>query len=61
MSRTRFFEYKGEVYMRVIPTKTLFRSTTVHQVVNRGDFFAVNMNSGLLTVLPGGSDANINT
>ena len=47
--------------MRVIPTKTLFRSTTVHQVVNRGDFFAVNMNSGLLTVLPGGSDADINT
>ena len=61
MSKPRFFEYKGEVYMRVIPTKTLFRSTTVHQIVNRGDFFAVNMNSGLLTVLPGGSDASNST
>lgn len=55
--RHRIFSFEGTPFMRVIPSKTLFRSTTIHEVVNRGDFFAVNLQTGVLTVLKGGSDA----
>lgn len=50
------FVFNGVPYMRVTPSKSLFHSTTIHEVVNRGDFFAVNMATGELTVLKGGSD-----
>lgn len=39
--------------MRVVPGKKLFQSTLVHSVVNRGDVFAVDMETGILTILPG--------
>lgn len=42
--------------MRVTPCKMLFRSTTVHEVVCRGDFFAVALDTGILTILKNGSD-----
>jgi hypothetical protein len=50
------FMYQDRPFMKVIPSKTLFRSTTIHEVVNRGDFFAVNMTTGILTVLPQGAN-----
>ena len=53
------FVYDGEPYMRITPCKNLFRSTTVYEVVNRGDFFAVNMNTGVFTILKGGSDEKL--
>jgi hypothetical protein len=59
MSRTsssKIFVYKGVPYMRIIPTKRLFNSTTVHEVVTRGDFFAVNLKNSIFTVLPKGAD-----
>jgi hypothetical protein len=46
------FMYNGVPYMKVTPVKALFNSTMVHEVVNRGDIFVVNMLSGVLTVVP---------
>jgi hypothetical protein len=47
------FLYQGQQHLRVIPGKRLFNSTMVHEVVNRGDVFAVNLETGMLTILPG--------
>lgn len=55
--KSRLFCYKGIPFMRVTPVKALFRSTTVHAVINRGDFFAVNLQTGMLTILPNGADS----
>lgn len=48
-----YFEFNNSVYRKIIPCKTLFRSTTIHEVVNRGDIFALNLTTGVFTVLPG--------
>lgn len=47
------FTYLDQLYIRVIPTKRLFNSTTVHEIVNRGDIFAVRVSDSVLTVIPG--------
>jgi len=47
------FYYKGELYIRAIPGKSLFNSTMIHQVVNRGDVFAVRVSDQTLTIIPG--------
>lgn len=47
------FIYKGELYIRAIPCKRLFNSTTVHEVVNRGDIFALRVSDQQLTIVPG--------
>lgn len=47
------FIYNGELYLRCIPGKQLFRSTMVHEVVNRGDIFALRVSDQLFTVIPG--------
>ena len=44
--------YKDKFYIQVTPVKRLFNSTTVHEVVTRGDIFAVDIASKELTVLP---------
>lgn len=46
-------EYNDRKYMKIIPSKRLFNSTMVHEVVTRGDFFAVDMESKQFTVLGG--------
>ena len=43
----------GRNYYKVIPAKRLFNSTMVHEVITRGDFFAVDIETGTLTVLAG--------
>lgn len=48
-----YFYYKGELYIRTIPGKSLFNSTMVHQVVNRGDVFAMRVSDQTLTIIPG--------
>ena len=53
------FIYKGKVYIRAIPCKRLFNSTTVHEVINRGDFFAVEPATGYLTVIPGDAPVEV--
>ena len=50
----KVFKYKDQEYIRVIPVKKLFNSTMVHEVVNRGDIFAVNLRTYELTIVPGG-------
>lgn len=39
------------IWMRVAPTKTLVRSTMVHEVLTRGDCFVLNLATGVLTVM----------
>lgn len=47
------FIHNGDVYVRAIPGKNLFRSSMVHDVVNRGDVFALRLKDQLLTIIPG--------
>lgn len=54
--KKRIFPYNNAFYVRVRPVKALLRSTTMYEVVTRGDFFAVNVETLELTVLPDGSD-----
>lgn len=49
----RAFIYEGDIYLRVIPVKRMFQSTMVHDVVTRGDVFAVRMKDSSFTVVPG--------
>lgn len=51
----KVFELDGILYMRVVPGKKLFQSTMVHEVVNRGDIFAVRLEDSVLTIIPGKS------
>ncbi len=51
----KVFELEGVLYLRVIPGKKLFQSTMVHEVVNRGDIFAVRLEDSVLTIIPGKS------
>ncbi len=47
------FKYNDELYIRAIPSKHLFRSTMVHEVINRGDVFALRELDQILTIVPG--------
>lgn len=47
------FLYEGQIYIRCVPGKNLFRSTMVHEVVNRGDIFALRVSDQILTIIPG--------
>jgi len=51
----KMFLYQDELYLRVVPGKNLFRSSLVHDVVNRGDIFAVRCSDQQLTVIKGTS------
>lgn len=47
------FTYNNDLYIRCIPGKNLFKSTMVHEVVNRGDIFALRVRDQVLTIVPG--------
>lgn len=47
------FRYNNDIYIRVIPAKSLFNSTLIHETVNRGDIFAVRISDSRLTIIPG--------
>jgi hypothetical protein len=47
------FIYNGELYLRVVPGKRLFNSTTIWEVVNRGDIFAVRVSDSVMTIIRG--------
>ena len=47
------FYYKDKLYIRLVPAKTMFHSTMVHEVVNRGDVFAMRVEDQVMTVVPG--------
>lgn len=50
------FTYNNELYIRCIPGKNLFKSTMIHEVVNRGDIFAVRVRDQVLTIIPGDAE-----
>jgi hypothetical protein len=47
------FVYNGRRYLRVIPSKALFRSSMIHEVVNRGDIFGLDTETQMLHIIPG--------
>jgi len=47
------FYYQDVLYVRVIPAKSLFKSTMVYEVVNRGDIFALRCTDSVLTIISG--------
>ena len=49
------FIYKGRTYIRMSPGKRLFNSTTIWEVVNRGDVFAMDIETQVFTIVPGKS------
>lgn len=50
------FFFEDEYYIRAVPSKNLFKSTLIHEVVNRGDIFAIRVRDNLLTIIPGNSE-----
>jgi len=53
MTKLKCFYYKDELHIRLVPAKPLFNSTLVHEVVNRGDVFAMRVKDQQLTIVPG--------
>ena len=49
----KVFWYGGEVYIRVIPAKSLMKSTMVYEVITRGDVFALRIRDSQLTIIKG--------
>ncbi len=56
MKNLNSFYYKDQLYIRLVPAKSLFNSTLVHQVVNRGDVFAMRVSDQQFTIVPGKAD-----
>lgn len=52
-AQLKAFIFQEDLYIRAIPGKNLFKSTMVHEVVNRGDIFAVRVKDQCLTIIPG--------
>jgi hypothetical protein len=46
------------MYIRTVPGKKLFSSTLIHEVVNRGDIFAVRLRDHCLTIIPGTAEVS---
>jgi hypothetical protein len=49
------FWYEEQLYIRCIPAKSLFKSTLVHEVINRGDIFGIRVSDSALTIISGNS------
>jgi hypothetical protein len=52
-SPLKTFIYEDQLYVRLIPSKRMFQSSLIHQVVNRGDIFAMRVSDQQFTVIPG--------
>jgi hypothetical protein len=50
MNPGHVFEENGVKFMVVYPTKSLFHSAMIHDVIRRGDLFVVNLSNGDLTI-----------
>lgn len=46
------FTFKDQPHIKIIPTKTLLRSTTLYEIITRGDILALNLITGQFTVVP---------
>ena len=51
LAKQKFVVVNGSLHMIVKPVKALCRSTLIHDVVTRGDVFAVNMDDQSLTII----------
>ena len=60
MHMTPTFIHNGQLYAKIVPSKRLFNSTMIHDVVTRGDFFALNITTGEFTILPGSTTTDNN-
>ena len=47
------FQYNGKIYTKITPAKTLFRSNLIHEATTRGSIFALDVQTGTFTILPG--------
>ena len=45
------FVHENNIYLLVKPVKSLCRSTLIHDVLTRGDVFAINVSNSALTVI----------
>ena len=45
------FTHNDQLHLKITPSKKLFNSTLIHEVVNRGDVFALNLSTGTFTIL----------
>lgn len=52
MTTLTAFLYKDQPHIKIIPTKTLLRSTTLYEIITRGDILALNLTTGVFTVIP---------
>jgi len=57
-NKSNVFMYDGIPYIKIIPSKRLFNSTMVHEVITRGDIFCLNLLTNIFTVLPQGADSD---
>lgn len=55
----QIIKYNEEFFLLSIPVKTLFRSTTIYEVVTRGDLFATRLTDGKMTVIPGAAEIQL--
>lgn len=46
------FTHNKQLHLKITPAKKLFNSTLIHEVINRGDVFALNLSTGIFTILP---------
>jgi hypothetical protein len=53
MSTPRVFVFNNQPMMRITPSKRLFNSTTIYEVVNRGDCFVLNLQTGVFGIIKG--------
>lgn len=49
----KVFFHNSKHYIRATPVKSLFNSNLIHNVITRGDVFAVCLETGMLTIIPG--------
>lgn len=47
----KYVEYKGAIYLVCVPAKHLFNSTTIHNVITRGDMLGMNLETSELAIL----------
>lgn len=49
----KIFKYKDKFYTRILPAKRLLNSTTLYEIVCRGDVLALCLDDMVFTVIPG--------
>ena len=45
------FDHRGGTFTLIKPAKSLFRSNMVHDVMTRGDVFALNISTRVFTII----------